>query len=124
MQDTKAMRVRFEHASPILKVAELGRSVRYYVDKLGFTNAEWGGADFTCVTRDGAAIYLSEGAQGQPGTWVWLGVEDVEALHDEYRQSGAMILQPPESFAWACEMKVGDLDGHVLRFGSDPKKDA
>jgi hypothetical protein len=26
-----------------------------------------------------------------------------------------------ENFPWACEMRVGDPDGHVLRFGSDPK---
>jgi catechol 2,3-dioxygenase-like lactoylglutathione lyase family enzyme len=121
MPEVKAVRTRFEHASPILSVANMPRSLRYYVDVLGFSNAEWGGDDFTCVTRDGASIYLSEGDQGQPGTWVWLGVEDVEALHEEYRQSGATILQPPENFLWACEMKVGDPDGHVLRFGSDPK---
>ncbi len=124
MPETKAVRTRFEHANPILNVANLARSVRYYVDILGFSNAEWGGDDFTCVTRDGASIYLSEGDQGQPGTWVWLGVEDTEALYDEYSQSGATILQPPENFPWACEMKVGDPDGHVLRFGSDPKDDA
>jgi sugar lactone lactonase YvrE len=55
------------------------RSLCYDVEVLGFTNAEWGGADFTCVSRDGANIYLSEGDQGQPATCVWLGVEDVEA---------------------------------------------
>jgi hypothetical protein len=42
-------------------------------------------------------------------------------LYEEYKDSGAQILQPPEAFPWACEMKVGDPDGHVLRFGSDPK---
>lgn len=124
MLETKTGRTRFEHASPILNVANLARSVQYYVDTLGFTNADWAMDDFTCVTRDGATIYLSEGDQGHPGTWVWLGVEDVEALHDEYRQSGARILQPPKNFPWACEMKVGDLDGHVLRFGSDTRDDA
>jgi uncharacterized glyoxalase superfamily protein PhnB len=50
-----------------------------------------------------------------------VGVEDVEALYREYEQKGATILHPPEHFPWACEMKVGDPDGHVLRFGSDPK---
>jgi hypothetical protein len=118
---TKAARTRFEHANPILSVASMARSLRYHVDVLGFSNAEWGGDDFTCVSRDGASIYLSEGDQGQPGTWVWLGVEDVEMLHTEYRESGATILHPPVNYPWACEMKVGDPDGHVLRFGSDAK---
>jgi predicted enzyme related to lactoylglutathione lyase len=121
MPDVNVIRTRFEHANPILSVADMARSLRYYVDVLGFTNAEWGSDDFTCVRRDGASIYLSQGAQGRPGTWVWLGVEDVDALHEEYRGSGAAILEPPQRFPWACEMKVGDPDGHVLRFGSDPK---
>ena len=118
----KATRTRFEHANPILNVADMTRSLRYYGDVLGFSNAEWGGDDFTCVSRDGASIYLSRGDQGHPGTWVWLGVEDVEMLYAEYRESGATILHPPENYPWACEMKVGDPDGHVLRFGSEPKE--
>ena len=52
---------------------------------------------------------------------MWLGVGNVAVLHDEYRQSGATILQPPTNFPWALEMRVEDVDGHVLRFGSDPK---
>lgn len=117
-------RTNFECANPILSVADLARSIRYYVDVLGFSNAEWSGDDFTCVTRDNADIYLSEGDQGQAGTWVWIGVGDVAALHEEYKAKGAIILHPPENFPWALEMKVRDPDGHVLRFGSDPKEDA
>jgi hypothetical protein len=96
------------------------RSLRYYVDALGFTNAEWGGDDFTCVSRDEASIYLSQGGQGQPGTWVWVGVEGVDDLYKEYQRTGATILDPPRNFPWAREMRVEDPDGHVLRFGSDP----
>lgn len=121
MKETGAGRATFERANPILRVADLRRSLRYYVEVLGFTNAEWGGDDFTCVSRDGADIYLSVGDQGQPGTWVWIGVSDAEALHEEYKANGAVILHPPENFPWACEMKVRDPDGHVLRLGSDPK---
>ena len=29
-----------------------------------------------------------------------------------------------KTFPGRCEMKVADPDGHVLRFGSDPKKEA
>lgn len=123
MEDASVPRTKFECANPILSVADMARSLRYYVEVLGFTNAEWGGDDFTCVTRDVASIYLSEGDQGRPGTWVWIGVEDVAALHEEYVEKGAIILEPPANFPWAFEMKVGDPDGHVLRFGSEPKED-
>ncbi len=116
-------RTRFERADPILRVNDMARSVRYYVDVLGFANAEWGNEDFTCVTRDAAAIYLSAGDQGRAGTWVWVGVENVESLYDEYQLSGAVIRDPPRNFPWAFEMKVVDPDGHVLRFGSGPRDD-
>jgi catechol 2,3-dioxygenase-like lactoylglutathione lyase family enzyme len=122
VQQTSLLRTNFECANPILSVADLSRSVRYYVDVLGFGNADWGGTDFTCVTRDNASIYLSEDDQGHAGTWVWIGVGDVEALYAEYTASGAMILHPPENYGYALEMKVSDPDGHILRFGSDPKE--
>jgi len=54
---------------------------------------------------------------------VWIGVEDVDALMHEYRASGAKIRHPPTNYPWACEMQVEDLDGNVLRLGSDTKKD-
>jgi predicted enzyme related to lactoylglutathione lyase len=116
-------RTRFEHANPILSVRDLARSVAYYVGVLGFTNADWGDDDFTLVTRDTAGIYLCRGDQGKPGTWAWIGVEDVAALHDEYVASGAAIMEAPRSFPWAYEMKITDPDGHVLRFGSEPRTD-
>lgn len=55
--------------------------------------------------------------------WVWIGVEDVRALHSQYAASGAKIRNPPENFEWALEMQVEDLDGNVLRIGSDSEKD-
>lgn len=116
------MPTRIERADPILRVADMARSLRYYVEVLGFTNAEWGSDDFTCVSRDAASIYLAEGDQGCAGTWVWVGVEDVRALHAELIATGATILEPPTKYPWALEMKVGDPDGHVLRFGSDPEE--
>ena len=115
-------RTRLEHAEPILRVSDMSRSLRYYVDVLGFKNAEWGGQDFTRISRDDAGIYLSKGDQGQPGTWVWIGVEDVGALYKEYLESGARICHVPTNYPWVYEMKVEDPDGHILRFGSEPKE--
>jgi predicted enzyme related to lactoylglutathione lyase len=120
---TNYMKTRFEHADPILSVRDMAISVRYYVDALGFRSAGWGNDNFTSVNRDTAGIYLCEGGQGQPGTWVWVGVDDVATLCEEYKASGAKILRAPENYPWAYEMHVEDPDGHVLRFGSEPRTD-
>src|SRR5687768_16965255 len=94
-------RTRFEHAHPILYVTDMAFSRRYYVDVLGFTEADWGGDDFTLMSRDGASVYLSQGDQGHPGTWVWVGVESVPALYEEYTASGALIQGEPALRPWA-----------------------
>ena len=116
-------RTKFEHAEPILRVSDMAASVRYYTQALGFVNAEWGSDDFTLVSRDGAAIYLCRGAQGQYGTWVWVGVEDAGALYQEYLQSGARVRHAPRNYPWALEIHVEDPDGHILRFASEPLAD-
>src|ERR1051325_1379750 len=123
MTEAKETRTRFEGSQPILSVKDMSASVKYYVDVLGFKNADWGNDDFTSVNRDTAGIYLCRGVQGQPGTWVWIGVENVATLYEEYKTSGAKICMHPKNFPWAYEMHVEDPDGHVLRFGSEPLGD-
>ena len=123
MQQPIGARTNFEGAAPILKVADMSRSLQYYVEVLGFSNADWGNDYFTHVGRDKAGIYLCQGGQGQPGTWLWIGVEDVGTLYKEYQTTGARIRHAPRNYPWAYEMKVEDPDGHVLRFGSDSRSD-
>ncbi len=118
-----AYHTRFECADPILRVEDMPAAVRYYVEVLGFEQASWGDDNFTCVTRDAAAIYLCKGDQGHTGSWVWIGVEDVEKLYEELKANGAKIRQEPTNYPWALEIRVEDLDGNVLRMGSDSKQD-
>ena len=119
----KIAKTQFEGANPILRVADMATAVKYYVEVLGFRNADWGNDGFTSVNRDKAGIYLCAGGQGHPGTWVWIGVEDVDNLYQEYAASGANIRLLPSNYPWAYEMHVEDPDGHVLRFGSEPRDD-
>jgi uncharacterized glyoxalase superfamily protein PhnB len=65
---------------------------------------------------------LCEGDQGQPGTWLWIGVEDADVFFAEFSSKGARIRNPPKNFDWAYEFAVEDPDGHVLRFGAEPKQ--
>ena len=111
---------------PILRVADLAASVRYYVSVLGFA-VDWGGeagADMASLSRDGHAIMLCRGDQGQPGTWVWIGVEDIGPLFRLFRERGAVVRREPANHPWAFEMQIEDPDGHVLRFGSKPLPEA
>ena len=115
-------RVRFECCDPILRVENMEASLRFYVDLLGFENASWGSDDFTRVSRDQAGIYLCRQDQGRGAGWVWIGVEDAQKLHEEYKARGVKIRLPPTNYPWALEMHVEDPDGTVLRLGSDPKE--
>jgi predicted lactoylglutathione lyase len=118
------MTVRFEGVSPILVVRDLAASRAYYIDILGF-QVDWNYEDvMTCVSRDRCSIFLTQGDQGHPGTWIWIGVTDCKALHDELAARGAKIRHPPANYPWALEMQVEDLDGNVLRMGSEPLADA
>lgn len=113
----------FEGVTPILRVANLTASIDYYVKVLGF-KVDWDNPGIIAsVSRDRCGIFLSEGDQGNPGAWVWIVVGDVEALFEEYRAKGAKVRQPPTNFEWAYEMQVEDLDGNILRLGSEPKTD-
>jgi catechol 2,3-dioxygenase-like lactoylglutathione lyase family enzyme len=111
--------VRFEGSAPILRVENMQDAVDFYVNKLGFVNAEWGTDEFTSVTRGRAGIYLCKGGQGRDGAWAWVGVDDAQKLYEEYLKRGVPIKLAPTNYPWALEMQVEDPDGNVLRLGSE-----
>jgi catechol 2,3-dioxygenase-like lactoylglutathione lyase family enzyme len=116
---TKAA-TEFEGVAPILRVGNLAASIDYYVQVLGF-KVDWHGGGIAGVSRDRCHIFLCEGDQGNPGSWVWIGVGDAERLFEEYKGRGAKVWHPPTNYPWAYEMQIEDLDGNVLRMGSEPK---
>lgn len=118
-----ALQQQFGGAIPIFCVASVAASIEYYLNALGF-KLNWQASElFASVSRGRCTVFLSQQDQGHPGAWAWAGVSDADALAAEFRESGAIIRHPPTNYPWAYEMQVQDLDGNVLRFGSDPKKD-
>ena len=117
------MNMRFENIQPILSVKDMAVSRNFYVNVLGFKEADWGDNNFTSMTRDNCGMYLCRGQQGNPGTWIWVGFDgDIFSLHEELKEKGVTIRQPPTNHPWAMEMQIEDPDGHVLRLGTDPNE--
>jgi uncharacterized glyoxalase superfamily protein PhnB len=114
---------QFEDSTPIFRVEAMAISLPYYTRQLGFQVAwDWGDPPtFACVKRGDVYLFLSEKNQGSPGSWLFISVDDVDRLYDEYKASGARILEPPTDFPWGRrEMRVEDPDGHRLRLTSAP----
>ncbi len=112
----------FGGGHPIFRVNDWRASRDYYVDVLGFA-LEFAYGDMCCVRANEFTLFLIEGDQGSGHSWAWMGVSDVERLHEHYMKVGARIHHPPANYPWALEMKVADLDGNVIRMGSEPRDD-
>ena len=97
---------------PILRVDSVARSIKYYVDSLGFRlGLAWSDEEqrflqrgepciptFALVGRGQVQLMLSQKSQGAPGMWLHLDVhtaEQVDELYDEWTQKGARIVEPP-----------------------------
>ena len=113
------MDAAFGAAAPILRVTDVRASRDYYTGALGFT-VDWDDGGMVSVSRGRCTILLTEWQQSQRRMWIWIGVSDVRTVHEELRARGARVRQPPTNYYWALEMQVEDLDGNVLRIGSDP----
>ena len=109
----------FGPATPVLRVSNIEAELEYYSTKLGFSLI-WRSSIFANVTRGNCQIFLAQGDQGGGRARAWIGVPDVEAIHREFADKGAIIRNPPTNYEWALEMQIEDLDGNVLRIGSDP----
>lgn len=113
----------FHQSTPIFNVKSLDDSITYFQKALGF-EINWMYEGVVCsMHRMECEIMLAEGDQGKGKAWIYVGVGDVEGLNEEFKRNGATIRQQPTNFSWAYEMQVEDLDGNVIRFGSDPKQD-
>ena len=103
------MATSFGSANPIFPVKDLAASLAYYTEKLGFEH-DWGERGIASASRGDCRILLTEWVQGQPGSWVWIGVDDAGALHEELVARGAKIRFPPTNYRWAFEVHVEHLE--------------
>lgn len=110
-------------AATLFVVHDVLKAVAHYRDVLGFkvrfTYGDpvfYGGVERGDVTIHFQAAHETQRRPGQGAVNVF--VTEVDALHDELKSSGAMILQPPGDRPYGMrDFDVDDPDGNRLTFG-------
>jgi catechol 2,3-dioxygenase-like lactoylglutathione lyase family enzyme len=109
----------------VLAVQDLERSTAYFRGVLGF-HADWTDApDWRLMSRGHVRIMLgscpdamSASAIGDHSYFGYMEVDDVDVLHDEFVQQGALILSPPADRPYGMrEFVVATPDGHRFVVG-------
>jgi uncharacterized glyoxalase superfamily protein PhnB len=123
----------FKKLTPNLLVSNVGRSLAFYVDTLGFergmTVPDVSPYVFAAVTSDPVEIFLNDAAtavkeypafNGRPigatGT-LYIEVEGVDALHDRLKSKAKIVMPILTQFYGMREFAIEDPDGYVLTFG-------
>jgi catechol 2,3-dioxygenase-like lactoylglutathione lyase family enzyme len=112
---------------PVLNVTDVEASLEWFV-KLGFSRGfEWRAegdevTGFAAVGADGFEIFLcldGQGGRGEHGTWVFVFVANVDALHETCNREHVEVVVAPRDEPWGVrEMHVQHPDGHIIRFGT------
>lgn len=118
---------RLEGTRLILAVRDLRTATDFYLHALGFQRDFGDESDgWSWLSRDDFRVGLGEcrdalpaSALGDHSYVAYVTVDDVDALHAEFRSRGAPIRTPPETKPWGMrEFALQTPDGHRMTFGS------
>ncbi len=114
---------KFSRSASVLPVDDLKETAAYYQEAFGFDlSFMWGEpAHYAVLKRDGVGIHLTEredtSTKIRPST-VYMFVNDVDALYEEFKARGIEMFSPPETQDYGMrEFEVSDPNGHFLIFG-------
>lgn len=104
----------------LVRPVDFAASLAFYEEALGLTRyREWGREPHRGVVFFLGGGYLELAESSRPaapaGVRLWLQVADVEGTHDELRERGVAVAEPPRLQPWGLiEMTVLDPDGLPL----------
>jgi len=105
--------------TPILYVRDFREATHYYTKKLLFDlRWQWGKPpSFGCVSLGKVEIFFCLKAQGHPGTWLSVFMDDIDDYFDRITKMGAEVIYGARNEPWGCrEIHVRDPNQHVIRF--------
>ncbi|MCE7066616.1 GNAT family N-acetyltransferase [Dyadobacter sp. CY326] len=114
----------FSHAEPVLSVANVGETVKYWQEVLGFPN-QWTWGDppsYGGVSWHGAFIQFSlksEASVAAQSQSIWIRVRHIEMLYQMHQEQNADIMVPLARQAYGfSEYVVKDNNGHFITFAA------
>ena len=122
---------RLLSVAPGVPTTDMARTIEHY-QRLGFTFSAPGPAapaeaDFAIGMRDGVSLHFALKSDHDPSrtaTWVYISVEDADALSAELDASGAGQGRTPRDTDYKMrELAHIDPDGNLLLFGSPLRED-
>jgi len=127
--------VRFERAVPVLQVADVGRSIDWYVAAFGFDPDPFPPSppySFAILRRDGAEMMLQGGTTSRPadakeeGWTVYLRIagDGLLDLADSVRRATPLVRGPERMFYGLVEFEVVDPDGYRICVSGSVPTDA
>ena len=117
--------MRFERAVPVLQVADVGRSIDWYVAAFGFDPDPFPPSppySFAILRRDGAEMMLQGGTSSrradakEEGWTVYLRIagDGLLDLADSVRRATPLVRGPERMFYGLVEFEVVDPDGYRI----------
>ena len=110
----------------VIAVRDLARSAAFYRDCLGFDVREMGDAGWRWFQRDAFVLFAGECPDapsaaeiGDHGYIAYVEVDDVDALHAEWRARGVDCIKPLRDEPWGMrEFGIRTVDGHRMLFAT------
>lgn len=113
----------FHRQIPVLPVADLKATIKYYKTKLGFSEEWfWEDTDAGCGRNELFMLFnlnpeLLQAIQSAaaPFEIIWI-VEQVDVIYKEYTQKELAIISEPENKPWGMrEFAIKDINGYTIR---------
>ncbi len=110
---------QFVQGAPVLHVPDVGATVAFYRDMLGFTS-DFGDEKYAVVWRDNSAIHFVRDDGSPKGVHLFQWVKDIDAYYKEIVDRGIDGATAPMDKPYGIrEFGVRDINGVGIVFGQD-----
>lgn len=125
--------MKFPTAVPEIPADNVGKTVAYYVDKLGFIH-DWGDdqGGIAGISRGNCRLFITNRSFREPygntgPILFWLNLQsktEVDELFAEWKAAQAKLVSEPEDKPWKLrEFAAADLDDNLIRVFYDFRRD-